>query len=215
LCRESWSIDGRIVAMPEVAGGILHLGVSGHWRELHGSLDSVRYRARPFIHTTDVRFVDTGNFDATGERGIGAELAWIRGPFHATAESHWLTARRPGLPDPTFNGGYAEVGYLLTGDDTAYKSGVYERIRPTNPVDKGGFGAVQVNVRYDWLDLNDKDIIGGRQEIAGLSLIWIPIDYVRFIANYGHLWLHDAAVKVGTNGNYDADAFGMRAQVDF
>jgi phosphate-selective porin OprO/OprP len=82
-------------------------------------------------------------------------------------------------------------------------------------VDRGGFGAVQVNVRYDWLHLSDQDIIGGRQQIAGLSLVWIPIDYVRFNANYGHIWVHDAAVKAGTNGNYDANALGMRAQFDF
>jgi hypothetical protein len=50
-------------------------------------------------------------------------------------------------------------------------------------------GAVQVNARYDWLDLSDAGIVGGRQQIAGASALWIPTDYVRFIVNYGHLWL--------------------------
>lgn len=213
--NNSYSFDGRVVFMPKLAGGQLHLGLSGHYREFNDASTTARYRARPFVHTTDLRLIDTHAFSATAERSFGTELAYISGRFHATGESHWLTAIRPGLADPTFNGGYAEVGYLLTDDTTAYKGGVYDRIRPKHPVGKGGIGAVQVNARYDWLDLNDAGIVGGRQQVAALSLLWVPSDYVRFLANYGHLWIRDAAVPAGLDQNYDADAFGVRAQFDF
>ena len=126
-----------------------------------------------------------------------------------------MTALRPGLADPTFNGGYAEVGYILTGEATPYKNGAYDRLRPKNPVGKGGMGAVQLNLRYDWLDLNDLTFVGGRQQVAGVSLLWVPTDFTRFIINYGHLWLDDAAVAAGTTRNYSADALGLRAQFDF
>ena len=43
----------------------------------------------------------------------------------------------------------------------------------------------------------------------------MPTDYVRFIVNYGHLWLNDAAVTANGKRDYQADAFGMRAQFDF
>jgi phosphate-selective porin OprO/OprP len=167
-----------------------------------------------------VRLVDTGNIGSlanptTGETSYGAELACIAGRLHATAESHWMTPHRSGLADPTFNGGYAEVGYLLTDDSTAYKGGAYDRIRPKNPVGKGGIGALQINARYDWLDLNDAGVIGGRQQVAGASLLWIPTDYVRFILNYGHLWIKDAAVTAAGDANYSADSLGIRAQFDF
>src|SRR5690606_32829576 len=107
--NNSYSLDGRVVFAPAVAGGVLHLGASAHYRELNDGAATVRYRARPFTHTTDVRLVDTGAFGATGERHFGAELAFIKGPFHATVEGHRMTALRPGLPNPTFWGGYAEV----------------------------------------------------------------------------------------------------------
>ena len=219
------SFDGRVVFMPKLGNGQLHLGGSIHYRRIkdQGSNEAIRYRARPFVHTTDLRFVDTGaapfltggvnNVEA--ERGLALEAAYVSGRFHATAESFWQKVMRTGLADPTFNGGYAEVGYLLTDDVTAYKGGVYDRIRPKRPVDKGGFGAVQVNARYDWLDLNDAGIIGGRQQIAGVSVIWIPTDYVRLIANYGHLWISDSPVLAGGSSSYGADAFGLRAQFDF
>jgi phosphate-selective porin OprO/OprP len=86
--NNSYSLDGRVVFSPEVGGGRLHLGASAHYRDLNDSSPTVRYRARPFVHTTVLRLVDTGNITATGERNFGAELAYVHGPFHATAEGH-------------------------------------------------------------------------------------------------------------------------------
>lgn len=214
----SYSFDGRVVFMPRLGGGQLHLGGSVHYRLIkdQGLAEPLRYRARPFVHTTDLRFVDTGNIaGATAERGFGLEAAYVNGRFHANAEGFWQKVSRAGLADPTFNGGYAELGYLLTDDVTAYRNGAFDRIRPKNPVGKGGMGALQVNARYDWLDLNSAGIVGGRQQLAAVSLIWIPIDYVRFIANYSRLWIKDSPVVAGGSANYGADAFGLRAQFDF
>ncbi len=213
--NNSYSFDGRVVLMPKLAGGQLHLGGSVHVRDFNDAQATTRYRARPFVHTTDLRLVNTGNIAATGETGYGIEGAWISGRFHATAEAAWISPHRAGLTNPTFGGGYAEVGYLLTNDTTAYKGGVYDRIRPKKPLGKGGMGALQVNLRYDWLDLNDAGILGGRQQIAGLGLVWIPTDYVRFLVNYGHIWIDDAALAAAGDRSYQADSVGVRAQFDF
>lgn len=214
--NNSFSLDGRVVFMPKLAGGTLHLGGSAHYRQFNDLTHVGSYSVRPFSHATDLRLVNTGNVMAvSGERVLGAELAYVRGRFHAAAESSWLTAKRDGLANPTFNGGYAEAGLLLTDDTTAYKGGVFDRIRPKTPLGRGGIGAVQVNARYDWLDLSDAGIVGGRQQIAGLSALWIPTDNVRFIVNYGHIWLKDAALPAGADRTYSADSLGMRAQFDF
>lgn len=213
--NNSYSVDGRVVFMPKVGGGQLHLGASAHVRDFNDFPNTASYSARPFVHTTDLRLVATPSIAASGERSFGAEFAYISGRFHATAESHWMTAMRPGLADPTFNGGYAELGYMLTNDATAYRNGAYDRIRPKTPLGKGGLGAFQINARYDWLDLNDAGIVGGRQQIAGLSLVWVPTDYTRFVVNYGHIWLSDAAVSAGGARDYSADSLGLRAQFDF
>jgi phosphate-selective porin OprO and OprP len=214
--NNSYSVDGRVVFMPKLGSGQLHLGGSAHFRDFNDVSVTARYRARPFVHTTDMRLVNTGNFSASGEKSYGLEAAYINGRLHATVEQQWITANRPGaLVDPTFNGGYAELGLLLTDDVTAYRAGVYDRIKPKHPLGDGGMGALQLNVRYDWLDLNDAGIVGGRQDTAALSLLWMPTNYVRFILNYGHLWLNDAAVPAGTLRRYQADSMGMRAQFDF
>ena len=117
--------------------------------------------------------------------------------------------------DPTFFGGYVELGYFLTSDTLGYKNGAVDRTKVSKPLGKGGMGAVQINARYDYLDLIDAGIIGGKQETIGVSMLWMPIDYVRFIANYGHVKLTDAAITASGSNDYNADVIGVRAQIDF
>jgi phosphate-selective porin OprO/OprP len=216
--NKSISVDGRVVWMPKLGDDVqLHLGGSAHMRNLNQDDGEVRYRARPGTHTTSFRLVDTGDIASRGERSFGLEASLQKGPFHATAEGYWQKLRRLDGPNPTFFGGYAEVGMVLTpGDKRSYKAGAYDRLSPSNPINKGGMGAFEVNARYDHLDLNDKDIVGGTQKGAWLSVVWAPIDYVRLTANYGKLWINDAAIATADGDrNYSADTFGLRTQVDF
>ena len=214
--NNSVSLDARAIWMPKFGNTQLHLGGSGHWRNINDA-PAVRYASRPFVHTTNSRIVDTGTFKATSERGLGVEAAALAGPFHVAGEGFWQTARRPGFADPTFFGGYAEVGYVLTrGDARIYRDGAFDRLAPSRPINAGGPGAIEVNARYDYLDLNDAGIVGGRQRTLGVSLVWAPISYVRLTANYGRLMFDDAAIGTSTGDrDYSADAFGLRTQIDF
>ena len=217
LSNENWSADGRAVFMPKLGNTQLHLGGSVHYADYEAG-STLRYRQRPFLHFTDDRFIDTDTFDAASELGLGLETAAIAGPFHAAVEGFWQKADRPGaLADPTFFGGYAEVGMFLTkGDTRGYKGGTFDRVKPANPVGDGGFGAVQVNLRYDYLDLTDAGIVGGTQNGYAVSLVWTPTDYTRFMVNYGRMQYDDAVIPAaGGDTSYGVDAFGVRAQIDF
>jgi phosphate-selective porin OprO/OprP len=209
---------GRFVFMPKLGDGQLHIGTSVHFTN-PDDLIGVTYRARPFIHSTDTRFISTGSISQVeSELGYGLEGAWIKGPFHASGEVRWQHVDRAGtLPDPTFFGGYAEVGYFLTkGDTRSYKGGVFERIKPHRPVGKGGFGALQLNLRYDYLDLIDGPFVGGRQNGFGVALVWTPTERTRLMANYGRQnYSHAALPAAGGDRDYGVDAFGLRAQFDF
>ena len=211
------SYDGRVVFAPRLGGNQLHLGASAHRRDLNDSATSTRYRARPFIHTPDVRFIDTGAIPASSETGYGVEGAYIAGPFHVTGEAHWQQVDRLAGADPTFFGGYAEVGYFLTrGDTRGYKGGAFDRTTPANPLGDGGIGAVQLNLRYDHLDLDDAGVVGGKQDGFGVAMVWAPTAYTKLMANYGRLKYSDAAIpSAGGDTSYSVDAFGARAQVDF
>jgi phosphate-selective porin OprO/OprP len=217
LPNDNWSLDGRVVYAPKLGNTQLHFGGSLHHNML-GDGSTVRYRQRPLVHFTDNRFVNTDRFSATSETGYGLEAAAISGPFHVTLEGFSQNVNRPtGFEDPSFFGGFVEAGYFFTkGDTRGYKSGTFNRVKPANPVGSGGFGALQANVRYDHLDLNDAGILGGTQDSYQASLIWTMTDYTRLLLNYALLSYDDAAFPTATGDtSYNVSVVGVRAQVDF
>jgi len=215
--NDSIGLDGRVVVAPKIGDTQLHFGGSVHWRHLGNNVNSVRYRQRPLIHSVSTRFINTGRItDATDETSFGLEAAVVSGRFHAAGETHWAKVTRVGMSNPTFFGGSLEAGVFLTDDSRSYKGGVFKSLKVNNPVGKGGIGALQFNVRYDHLDLVDAGIIGGTQDGYMASLIWTPVNHIRFLINYGHLSYSDAfGILPGAPNDYSVDVFGARAQVSF
>jgi len=215
--NNSYGVDGRLVFAPKLGKTQLHIAASGHWRDLNRlTADGVRYRQRPYAHSTNTRFLDTGAFPANSETHYGVELAAVRGRWHMAGEGHWLTADRLNGANPTFFGGYGEVGYYLTSGDTrAYKKGIFDRSPPKNPVDKGGIGSIQLTLRYDYLNMNDAGIRGGTQNGYIAGLVWTPINYLRFNVNYAHLDYTGAAIVANGSRSYGTDVVGLRAELDY
>jgi phosphate-selective porin OprO and OprP len=225
-----------------------------------------RYRARPFLQLTDQRFVDTGNIAAKGDDIFGAEAYAVQKSLHFGGEAQMIKVRtyRPGdiatglnafaggtgvtpLSNPTFWGGHFELGYFLTGETRGYKNGLWDRTKVLKPLGKGGMGAVQLNARFDYLDLDDARLIaaptntfatgtntlaalasretrGGKQTGYLFGVTWIPVDYVRILANYIHTNVKGGPFAAAANPGstlpvnqlgYSTDSFAIRAQVDF
>ena len=167
-------------------------------------------------HTTDVRFIDTGNIEgAQKETGYGLEAAGIFGPFHVASEAYWQKVGvGGGLEDPKFFGAYLEGGYFLTGESRGYKAGKFDRVKVNKPFGKGGLGSFGINARWDYLDLTDAGFLGGKQNAYQASLNWKPVDYVLFGLNYAHIIYDDAAIGADDR-DYSVDVIGLRSQVDF
>ncbi|WP_246255210.1 porin [Parasphingorhabdus flavimaris] len=215
--NNSIGFDLRAVAMPKFGDTQTHFGASYHYADLGDTVIAQRYRQRPAVHFTDTRFLNTGNIDnAKSESSIGLEAAIISGRFHAAAEGHWLTLNRnANFADPSFFGGSVEAGLFLTDDTRGYKEGVFKGVKVSNPVGSGGIGAWQVNVRYDRLDLTDAGFVGGTQDAYQASLIWTPIDYVRFMLSYAKLDYRDAAIAAANGNDYSVDSLAGRFQISF
>ncbi|MEQ1539494.1 MAG: porin, partial [Sphingorhabdus sp.] len=104
--NDTIGVDGRAVFMPKFGETQAHFGASYHWRDLGETLTTSRFRQRPLVHSTDIRFIDTGTLTgAKSESSYGVEAALIAGRFHAAAEGHWQKLNRTGFADPTFFGG--------------------------------------------------------------------------------------------------------------
>lgn len=94
---------------------------------------------------------------------------------------------------------------------------MFKSMKVKHPLGSGGIGAVQVNARYDRLDLSDGAVIGGVQDGYMASLIWTPVDHIRFMLNYAHMDYTNATVVNAINGdrNYGVDTLAARAQLSF
>jgi phosphate-selective porin OprO and OprP len=151
--------------------------------------------------------------------------------------------------NPSYFGAYGEIGYFLTGETRGYKrgEGVWNRLKVLNPINKGGSGAFQIAARVDYIDLDDAALKngltnnfttgatslaalnsrlgrGGTQTGYLLGLNWYPIDYIRFMLNYGRVdveggpiaVLVDPASTVAVDRRgYGVDLFQARMQIEF
>ncbi|WP_436010067.1 OprO/OprP family phosphate-selective porin [Phenylobacterium sp. LjRoot219] len=216
--NDSFSLDARLAFGPRLGDTQLHLGGSAHWRKLNRLADATtRYRQRPYLHANNSRIVATPALSVDQELNYGLEAALIRGSWHLAGEGHWLRARRPGAPDAAFFGGYGEVGWFLTrGDGRGYRDGQFTRNAPARPLGDGGFGSLQLNLRYDYLSLNDGAIRGGVQRGYLGALIWAPLRDLRINLNYGYLDYQDAALAaVGGERDYGVHVGAARFELDF
>ena len=256
--RTGWEASARGTYAPPLGSGFLHLGASVHRRKNNRDAQGQQYRSRPLTQITDQRFVDTGTIASDGDTSVGVELGGVFKSLHFAAEAQklWVRGYEPTdtLSDPndaitgarynaepSFTGGYFELGYYFTGEARGYKGGKWDRTKVLKPFDKGGLGAIQLNGRVDYLDLGDgvggtattvgypsgssaAFVNGGKQLGYQLSLIWNPIDYMRLMGQYGHVDIAGgprAATVDPTSADlirkrdYHVDTAAVRAQIEF
>jgi phosphate-selective porin OprO/OprP len=212
----SVSADLRAFWSPQLASTRLHFGAAYHWRDMNDfGLAATRYRSRPALRITDTRYIGTPGLAVEKEQRFGLEAAAVQGRFHLASEAHWLKAQRDGLHDPIFFGAYAEIGLFLTKDSRPLKGGMFGTIKPRKPIGGGGLGAVQLNIRYDYLTLNSGAIIGGTQNGYLASLIWTPAENFRLMGQYTKLRYTDAAVALAGDRSYSVNVIGVRGQISF
>ncbi len=203
------------------AGDTLHIGGSYTYNE--PATDTIRIRSTPevgftqldFNNTTNFPipfFVDTGVLPIANYQVIGAELAGGIGSLLYQSEIMCAIVNQAGGPFLQLPAGYAQVGYVLTGERRPYnpKAAAYTRVVPDVPFGKGGPGAIEVCGRYSVLDLNDANIQGGRLQDLTFGTNWYLNKFTRIEFNYIHPIL-DRPVGNETH----ADVFGTRAQFDF
>ncbi len=217
-----WQASLRGVFSPTLGSTRLHVGANLQHRANRREAQGQQYRARPFSQLTDQRFIDTGTIASKGDDVVGVELAaihkglhfageaqkvWVRGTYDPTEfvnlnkdpTSNTTATGSPYNGDPSFWGGYAELGYFLTGESRSYKNGSFGRVKVRRPFNEGGWGAFQVNGRVEYVKLTDRVdesttalgspffVNGGKQLGLLGSLIWNPTDYVRFMAQYSRV----------------------------
>ena len=159
----------------------------------------------PFVNSGPIN-TDTIHF-FNFESGVGI------GRFAFQSEARWVRVNETGAGPLDFPGAYAQVRYMLTGEEIPYvkKEGVFGRIIPHCNFDRcGGWGAWEVNARVSHIDLNDAAIMGRRLTDWTVGCNWYWNKYTKLQCNWIHSRLNDVAI-----GNSTANTVAFRAQLDF
>lgn len=167
-----------------------------------------------------LKIVNSGDIEGFNDVQMGLfELSAMNGPF--SFQSEYVVGkvnRDDGLEDYDVSAYYAQVGWTLTGETRTYKAtdGEFKRLKPNKNFDpdKGTWGAWELALRHDSIDLNDSNagISGGEAKRVGLNLNWYLNENVRVLAGLERTYDHDLLKKDNGQDADDIDQFIVRAQ---
>ncbi len=196
---KGWGLAGRATLAPfHKAGQVFHLGFSSEYRKLDSSA-KVKFRTRPESSVTNRRLVNTGTIeDSDYTLKLNAEIAAVYGSFSLQGEYFHTRVGRNGLSDLRFDGSYVFASYFITGESRPYSARKGEFL-PINPLHQ--YGAWELGVRYSTINLNDRDIHGGKQENYTIGINWYANYNLRFMLNYIFVDAHPNHNAINENPN--------------
>ncbi|MCU0728145.1 MAG: porin [Planctomycetes bacterium] len=98
------------------------------------------------------------------------------------------------------------AGWTLTGESRPWAKGVLDKVKPERNFPDDGPGAVEIGVRWSWLDLSDGSFEGGDVDDFTLGVNWWLNPLTRVMVN----WVHSRLRHAG-----EADSLSIRFQLDF
>ena len=190
---------------------LLHLGLG-----LSGRFDieqNLSFSGGGSSSLVETSLASTPTFTSVDELVRGnLEMAYSNGSFGLQAEltGVHLDGVTDGARVEGFgHGGYLYATYFLTGERRGYSpsGGTFGRVVPIDPVDDGGFGAIEVGARIDYLDLTDLGPDGGAQVGASLVVNDYLTKRLTFTADYSFTHLTE-----GPDEGTDVHAVTARLQ---
>lgn len=118
--------------------------------------------------------------------GLEAALSWRQ--WQAQGEAYRITISRPdGVR--AFHGWYAQLSRVLIGRLRDYRpsSATWDAPRLSEEAfdpAAGQWGTLEAGARYSTVDLNDRDIRGGRQRLWAAGLAWWPVRHLALQVQY-------------------------------
>ena len=186
-------VSARINFSPQFKNGLsLHFGASTFYRNQNSKSFSTKYEARPLSKHGNLKPLFSGNFDIEEEQFIAAEFVASYKSFafqveYATIKTPLSNLELKTSTDPTYKGGYLEVGFFPTGGKQLVdgRVGRLDNVKIKSPIGKGGVGEVRIAVRYDMADFTHEGY-GSKQSSYILSLDWYLNTVTKITTNYAH-----------------------------
>jgi len=207
-----------------------------------GTANGISLSDAPELRIDNTALLNTGTIGTLANPLEDAQVynfeaaAAYRNLFFQGEFFHFDVDRR-GLPGASFDGGYGEVSYVLTGEQHKYNpsAGAYGGIIPDHPVSlsSGGIGAWEVAARVSYISLIDDFISGesiskqpaaidgGKQTNLTFGVNWYVNSNMRYMINYVHGTFDKsnptavAGAPLGSEIGTSFDAIAVRAQFAF
>jgi phosphate-selective porin OprO/OprP len=207
---ETWGFSGRFVYFPlNEDGKVLHLGVSLLSEEVDSDFlvkigESVKYDLRSEQKISNTKFLSTGDIlNVERQNFYTAEFAGAYKQF--SFQSEYLMAktyRTSGLQYLDFSGFYVFASYFPFGGERHYKSSEAEFDQITfYDINES---ALELLYRYSFIDLEDKDILGGIAANHTFGMSYYFNKNVKWLINYTLVDNNKNATRTGKfEGNYD------------
>ena len=229
-------VAGQIVSGKDYS---VHLGGDAEWliqppRNLVTGAQTLTLSDRPELRIDPTALISTGAIaNVSGAQVYSVEAAATYGPLFLQGEYFWYNIDRSantglpplGAPSLKFQGGYAQAGYVLTGEGRSYNAAnaAYGGVKPAHPFSlEAAAGAPGKSPDASrTIDLNDQlgtatGIAGGRQTVYTAALNWYVNGNVRFMLDYLHGTCRQAGHAVSTaDAGSKFDAVAMRTQFAF
>jgi phosphate-selective porin OprO/OprP len=221
---DRWGGTTRVIFVPMINDRqVFHLGGSFSFQDISpDQLDdtgnmkaSLKFTSTPELRSRRTEnFVSASIMNAARYYVGNAEIAGKWGPFQADAEyfqtrvkRHDQTDAKIASEDLNFSGWYAQANYF-TGESREYKlkDAKFGGVEPTHTC-----GAWQIATRYSTLNLDNKDIQGGREDNVSVALSWYPSKQIRWMANYVRANVKQQAAFLPDNRV--VDMMGLRLQL--
>lgn len=236
-----YAVNGRLTWLPvyENEGRqLIHVGMSGRHATTYD--DRIRYRTRDAMRAgVSTQWPVPADVSVFGDtlQWINAEFAAVNGPW--TLQAEWLfsftqDAQRiaggapvgPEVETLTYQGGYVQLLYFLTGESDNYslERMALDRVKPfenhfwVRGDDCSNYfarGAWQVGARYNYLDLNDEGINGGELHNVTVGLNWFFNPNTKWQLNYIGTYRDVTQTADFPDGSGWINGVGMRFAQDF
>ncbi len=192
---------------------------------------------QPELRVDGTKLINTGAVDARHASNLGVEgAAQYRSLLIQSEYDHFDIARvAPGVSNPHFAGWYVEGSWVITGEARKYNTAnaAFDAPPVRNALGHGGYGAVELALRYSTMNLNydagalgsapaASAIRGGDMHIYAAALNWYPNPYIRLALEGQHVELDrlspDAATyltPIGAQIGQSYNTFAVRSQFGF
>lgn len=184
---QGYSLAAKMVGRPLMADKkLIHIGVAPRFNNSHREFTFGAGMPTDLLDKGENTFVGAQVNQVINQWKLDLELILLYNKWYFQGQYFLAHLNRFAADNYNGQGGYAQAGYMILGAKHNYnpKTGMI-----VNPAPK----SLEILCRYDWVNLNDAGIRGGRMSDISLGMNYFINKFVAAKLNYTYLMVGNSA----------------------